>query len=201
MPRLVRQTHSDILCRVTLCIVFYFKPGLPVKWEKVHWHFLRESLYQRRKYANVSVHLNIQSLTVMRTPWASGQIWHHHKWPIFCSCVYESLPLIPYVELSDAVRRICRQYNIRTLFQSASTLCGWLMQVKDQDPLEKHSNVVYKVPCSCGWVYIGETKRALETRVKEHKPDTRRGELKNQQLPNMPGVTTSGYIGTRLWRW
>lgn len=121
----------------------------------------------------------------MLTPWGSWQIWHHHKWPIFCSCVYESLPLIPYeAELSDAVRRICRQYNIRTLFQSAPTLCGRLMQVKDQDqdPLEKHSNVVYKVPRNCGWVYIGATKRALETRVKKHKPDTRRGELKKSAI-------------------
>ena len=51
------------------------------------------------------------------------------------------------------------------------------MRVKDQDPLEKKSNVVYQVPCSCGRVYIGETKRALETRIKEHKAATRRGEL------------------------
>ena len=31
------------------------------------------------------------------------------------------------------------------------------------------SNVVYEVPCTCGKVYIGETKRLLETRLKEHK--------------------------------
>ena len=50
------------------------------------------------------------------------------------------------------------------------------MQVKDRDPLERRSNVIYQVPCSCGRVYIGETKRALETRIKEHKTATRRGE-------------------------
>ena len=33
----------------------------------------------------------------------------------------------------------------------------------------KQSNVVYEVPCTCGKVYIGETKRRLETRLKEHK--------------------------------
>ena len=55
------------------------------------------------------------------------------------------------------------------------------MRVKDRDPLEK-SNVVYQVPCSCGRVYIGETKRALETHIKEHKAATRRGELEKSAI-------------------
>ena len=33
---------------------------------------------------------------------------------------------------------------------------------------EKKSGVVYEVPCNCGKVYIGETERTLETRMKEH---------------------------------
>ena len=36
-------------------------------------------------------------------------------------------------------------------------------------PTELSSGVVYQVPCSCGKVYIGETIRRLETRIKEHK--------------------------------
>ena len=50
------------------------------------------------------------------------------------------------------------------------------MRVKDQDLLKKKLVVVYHIHCSCGHVYIGETKRALETRIKEHKATTRRGE-------------------------
>ena len=38
-----------------------------------------------------------------------------------------------------------------------------------QDKLVK-SNVVYKVNCSCGSSYIGQTKRNLITRLKEHCP-------------------------------
>ena len=46
--------------------------------------------------------------------------------------------LIPYVAgLSEDVRRVCRRHNIRTVFQSTSTLRGQLTKVKDQDPLEK----------------------------------------------------------------
>ena len=42
--------------------------------------------------------------------------------------------------------------------------------------LEKKMWVVYQFPCSYGHVYIGETKRAFETCIKEDKAATRRGE-------------------------
>ena len=44
-----------------------------------------------------------------------------------------------------------------------------LLMVKDHLPVEKQENVVYKVPCMCGKVYTGETKRRLRTKLKEHK--------------------------------
>ena len=51
-----------------------------------------------------------------------------------------------------------------------------LTRVKDTLPLEKHSNVVYQSPCSrCIKVYIGETIRRLETRLKVHQEALRRG--------------------------
>ena len=86
---------------------------------------------------------------------------------------------IPYVAgLSEDLRRICRKYNIRTIFKTPSTFRHQLMNVKDIDPLEKRSGVVYQVLCSnCAQSYIGETKRSLETRLKEHKAATRRGEI------------------------
>ena len=39
-----------------------------------------------------------------------------------------------------------------------------------KDPRTLHGEAVQceEVPCSCGKVYIGETKRRLETRIKEH---------------------------------
>ena len=56
---------------------------------------------------------------------------------------------IPYVAgLSEDVRRVYRRYNIQTVFRSA--FCGQLTKVKDWDPLEKKSGVVYQIPCSCG---------------------------------------------------
>ena len=35
--------------------------------------------------------------------------------------------------------------------------------------------MVYRVPCSCGKQFIGETKRTLETHIKDHQTTTRRG--------------------------
>jgi len=41
---------------------------------------------------------------------------------------------------------------------------------KDPLPYMQNSNVVYKISCSdCPSTYIGQTKRQLRTRVKEHK--------------------------------
>ena len=77
------------------------------------------------------------------------------------------------------MRWVCRRYNIRTVFRSASTLRRQLTRVKDQDLLEKKSGVVYQIPCSCGHVYIGETKRALETRI---RATIRRGETEKSAI-------------------
>ena len=44
-----------------------------------------------------------------------------------------------------------------------------LSQVKTQPPACKVKGVVYKVDCTCGSTYIGETRRSLEVRLKEHR--------------------------------
>ena len=77
---------------------------------------------------------------------------------------------LPYVAgVSERIRKVCRDFNIRTVFKSGPTLRNLLTKVKDPLPIDKQSNVVYEVPCTCGKVYIGETKRRLGTRIKEHK--------------------------------
>ena len=74
---------------------------------------------------------------------------------------------IPHiVGLSEDIRRIT---SIRTTFRTQGTLRQTLTRVKDELPDTLKANVVYRVPCSCGKVYIGETKRALGTRIKEHQ--------------------------------
>ena len=89
---------------------------------------------------------------------------------------------ISYVAgLSEDVRRVCRRYNIRTVFQSTSTLRGQLTKVKVQDPLEKKSGLCTRY-LAVAVVYIGEMKRALETRIKEHRAATRWGETEKSAI-------------------
>ena len=73
------------------------------------------------------------------------------------------------------------------VFRSGPTFRSMLTKVKDPLPVEKHANVVYEVPCSCGKVYIGETKRRLETRLKEHKEAC------------VKGQTTKSAIAEHAW--
>ena len=63
-----------------------------------------------------------------------------------------------------------------------STLRQQLTRVKDVDPPSSKAGVVYRVPCSCGKEYIGETKRALGTRIKEHQSATRKGEIEKSAI-------------------
>jgi len=47
--------------------------------------------------------------------------------------------------------------------------------VRPKDALEqtKQDGVIYKIPCECGKVYIGEAGRAMQERIKEHDRDIR----------------------------
>ena len=85
--------------------------------------------------------------------------------------------VLPYVSsASEDIRRVGGRYNLRVVFRSGRTLHSMLTRVKDTLPLGKHFNVVYQIPCGgCSKVYIGETIRRLETRLKEHHEALRRG--------------------------
>ena len=83
---------------------------------------------------------------------------------------------LPYIEgLSEEIRRILRGFNIRTVFRTIDTLGRILTRVKDPTPPEERPGVIYKIKCICGDFYVGETKRTLATRIKEHKAACRLG--------------------------
>lgn len=58
---------------------------------------------------------------------------------------------------------VFQNFAIRTVFRSGPTLCSIPL------PMEKQSNVIFKVPCTCSKAYIGGTKHRLETHLNEHK--------------------------------
>ena len=81
--------------------------------------------------------------------------------------------------LSKDLRSILRRFDIRTAFTTISRLRQQLARVKDVDPPLSKAVMACRVLCSCGKEYIGETRRALGTRIKEHQSATRRGETEN----------------------
>ena len=80
----------------------------------------------------------------------------------------KSTEVLPYVKgLSEVLRRCLQQQGIRTVFRSDTTT----VQPKDTVNPAKQDGVVYKIPCECGKVHIGETGRSMHERIKEHDRD------------------------------
>jgi len=81
--------------------------------------------------------------------------------------------VLPYVKgTTDRIGRILNKYNIRTIFKPPKKIGQFLRNPKDQRP-PLSSAGVYRIPCSCGKVYIGETGRMVNIRKKEHQRDVR----------------------------
>lgn len=83
----------------------------------------------------------------------------------------KNIVILPYVEnISDDIKRIFRKVGLHTIFKVPFYLKKCFPLIKDKLPLFKSFNIVYSIPCiGCSQVYIGQTSRCLETRIKEHK--------------------------------
>ncbi|XP_055856134.1 uncharacterized protein LOC129919304 [Episyrphus balteatus] len=74
---------------------------------------------------------------------------------------------LPYIkEISGGIARILGKFGIKSIFKPPAKVRQFLRTPKDTIPLQNPG--VYLVPCSCGSSYIGETKRAIKTRLNEH---------------------------------
>ena len=83
--------------------------------------------------------------------------------------------VIPYVRgLLEAIQRVLLDVGVRVMFRPHMTLRQQLVHPKDPVPSSMKSGVVYSIPCTtCPAVYVGQTSRSLETRLKEHKAAVR----------------------------
>ncbi len=73
---------------------------------------------------------------------------------------------------------MCRIFGIKTAFKLGKTLRSHINKVKDTITINTESSIMYSIPCSCGKVYIGETTRRLEQKVKENQDACKRGDEK-----------------------
>ncbi|XP_076390580.1 uncharacterized protein LOC105662853 [Megachile rotundata] len=82
---------------------------------------------------------------------------------------------LPYIQgTTDRIGRILRKHNIRTVFTTHTKIGQLLTSPKDPQP-QLSTPGVYKIPCSCGQIYIGETGRSVNTRLTEHECCARLG--------------------------
>ena len=72
--------------------------------------------------------------------------------------------------VSETIERVCHPLGVRVICKSQNNLRQTLMKVKSTRPDDKKKGVIYEVPCAeCNCVYVGETGRSLEMRLKEHR--------------------------------
>jgi len=87
---------------------------------------------------------------------------------------FKSNAVLPYIKgVSEPLRRYLQQQGIRAVFKSETTLRSHLVRPKDTVDPAKQDGVVCRIPCECGKVYICETGRSMQERVKEHDRDIR----------------------------
>ena len=87
---------------------------------------------------------------------------------------FKATAILPYAKcLSEQLRRCLQQQGVRAVFKSETTPRSQLVPSKDAVDPAKQDGVVYRIPCECGKVYIGETGRPMQDRIKEHDRDIR----------------------------
>ncbi|KAJ2937676.1 hypothetical protein O0L34_g17486 [Tuta absoluta] len=79
---------------------------------------------------------------------------------------------LPYLKgITDKIGRILKRASIKTIFKPPRKISQYSRSVKCNIPLQDPG--VYKLDCDCGLSYIGETKRNVSTRLKEHIADVK----------------------------
>jgi len=100
---------------------------------------------------------------------------------------------LPYYRgVSEKVGKVLRRKGIKSVFRPPPKIKQLLGSPKDKIPLNTPG--VYKVPCDCGRAYIGETKRSVHTRFKEHLTAIRNNEIGNSSIAEHLDEQPSHYI-------
>ena len=106
---------------------------------------------------------------------------------------FRSKVVLPYsADLGETLKRILEKHRIRTIFKPIIKLSTVQASGKDAIPASKRRGVVYEIQCgNCEHRYIGETKRSLSTRLKEHHRDTLPRNIPKKNRKNSVNKTRS----------
>ncbi|KYN10006.1 hypothetical protein ALC57_17868, partial [Trachymyrmex cornetzi] len=83
---------------------------------------------------------------------------------------------LPYVKnFTEKFQNVYRKNNLNIAYKPINSLNKFIKTSKDKLDKMDNSNVVYKINCcNCDCSYVGQTKRKLKIRIKEHKADIRK---------------------------
>ncbi|XP_011861774.1 PREDICTED: uncharacterized protein LOC105558604 [Vollenhovia emeryi] len=83
---------------------------------------------------------------------------------------------IPYINgISEEIGRILSKFNMNIVFTVPKKLDVIIRKGKDKIINTKQTELVYKIDCiNCDATYIGQTKRHIATRIKEHCNDIKK---------------------------
>ena len=78
---------------------------------------------------------------------------------------------LPYFQgTTEKIRRILNEVGVKVAMKPTRTIGRYLPSPKDPITTDEITCVVYEVPCKdCDFVYVGQTKRDLNSRLKEHQ--------------------------------
>ena len=80
--------------------------------------------------------------------------------------------VLPFVKgVSEPFCPFLQQQGICVVFKSDMTLRSHLVQPKDTVNLAKQDSMFYRIPCECSKIYVGETGRPMQERMKKHERD------------------------------
>ena len=78
-----------------------------------------------------------------------------------------SLPFYPKV--TNPIKKTLKRHGFHVVHKSGNSLRELLCNLKDRVPPDERSGI-YQIPCKdCPAVYIGQTRRKMKVRVREHK--------------------------------
>jgi hypothetical protein len=93
-----------------------------------------------------------------------------------------SRAFLPYIRgVTDKIAKVLRRKEIMTSFKPLITIRQRMKSVKDPTD-NRQEKGIYKVSCSCGKCYIGETGRSFQVRIKEHEADIRKERTRTSAL-------------------
>ena len=96
---------------------------------------------------------------------------------------------LPFINgISHKISKILANKGIHSSFKPFSVVKHRIHSLKDpKDPLMESG--IYKIDCSCGVPYIGETGRAIKTRLKEHGADIKHDRVVKSALAEHSSTT------------